>query len=242
MARLSSIACTGSRSKKSVVALTYQSILASKPPWGRYSAASWVSGTNTLTDLTGNGRSATTSGVASGSASGNGATASIAYLAGSTTATIAWPAGSIPINNTICFLTRYATGTNALVMAMSSNNGGDNIWYGHDSSSKAGIMYFNTGYKTPTTNSIVASNWLNFCTSNGLAFPNNILANGSAIGTGSIGPSQGVTTLGINKYTYGGPSDFQFSQLIIWDQVLTATELVTVSNALNTYLSTGVLQ
>ena len=40
----------------------FQTLLAAKAPWGQYSAASWVAGTNSLTDLTGNGRHATTSG------------------------------------------------------------------------------------------------------------------------------------------------------------------------------------
>ena len=71
-----------------------QQLLASNAPWGRYDAAAWVAGTNTLTDITGNGRHATTVGVTSGLASGSGATAPIAYLDGaSAAATISFPVG-----------------------------------------------------------------------------------------------------------------------------------------------------
>ena len=243
MKRLSSIACTGSRSKKSVALTAFQTLIATKVPWGRYSAASWVSGTNTLTDLTGNGRSATTSGVASGSASGNGATASIAYLGGTTTTYIQWPAGCIPATATFASITRYATvGTKRRVLT----GGSVNFIHGHYNGGR-GIVYYGDRFLEQATVG-TATDWVGMVSTNNAAaaFPNNVLVDGVArgIAVGGAGGTGALPDLRINNegFATGETSDFQFAYLLIWDQALTASEMATVATALNTYLSTGVLQ
>ena len=222
-----------------VVALTpFQLLLASKAPWGRYSADAWVAGTNSLTDLTGNGRHATTAGVTSGSAAGFGATASIPYLAGTITNTILWPAGSIPAAYSICAITRYTNGAANQERTLTSRT---NNWLQGHHANKRGVAFNNTAWRTATASTGVLLNWLNCCaTSDGTA-PNNVLVDGTGVGLAVNGGGVAMP-LCINLRPGGEFSDFQFSQLIIWDQALTDSELATVSAALTNYLATGVLQ
>lgn len=240
MPRLSSFATTSQRRKLVSTSTAFQTLLNAKPPWGQYSAASWNSTTNKLTDLTGQGRDATTTGVLSGCATGNGATASIAYVSGTTTSTITWPTGSIPATFTICTISRYVA-TNQQRIFTSVNN---NWMHGHRSGAK-GIAHYVTatnGWKTVEAGiGGVLTNWLNFCGTNNtsIASPNNILANTFAIGNANGG--EGNLILGVNTTGYE-LGDFQISQVLIWDVILTSTEMATVSTALNTYLSTGALQ
>ena len=87
-------------------------------------------------------------------------------------------------------------------------------------------------------------NWLNFCCIRGssVATPNNCLVNQLPSGSSYI-TNTASGTLGINSFTTSGDrGSFEMSQVIIWDVPLSASELLTVSNAFNTYLTTGVLQ
>ena len=220
------------------VVTPFQTLIATKAMWGQYSAASWVSGTNTLTDLTGNGRNATTANLTSGTAAGNGATASIAYLAGTTTGTILWPAGSVPAVYTICSITRYANAAaNQQRLLCSSTN----YWaHGHYAGQR-GITYNGAAWRTPLVNTGVVTDWLNFCATSSAANPTNILLDTNPVGL-AIAGNGAASAACINLSAAGAPSDFQFSQLLIWNQELTAAELAIVAAALNTYLTTGVLQ
>ena len=76
--------------------------------------------------------------------------------------------------------------------------------------------------------------------STSIAVPNNVLVDSVARGT--VNGGTGGYTLSINGSGSQEQSDFQFSQLIIWNQALTTTEMSVVATALNTYLTTGVLQ
>lgn len=222
--------------KVSTGTTSFQTLLVNKPPWGRYSASSW-SGT-TLTDLTTNGRNATTSGVSSGTASGNGSTASIAFLSGSTSNTIIWPAGSIPSTFTIASLTRYATsGTKRRILC------GDTVNFiqGQYNGGRGEAFYGNGFYQGNTIGT--ALNWVGMVGTNSMsvAAPNNVLVDGVALASTNGGLGGGALTINYSTAVPGETSDFQFSQLIIWDQALTAAEMVTVATALNTYLSTGTM-
>jgi hypothetical protein len=210
----------------------FKTLLINKPPWGQYSASSW-SGT-VLTDITKNGHNATTSGVSSGSASGNGSTVSIPYIKGTTTSTILFPTGSIPTTFTIASITRYeTTGNKERILTSTAGN-----WVlGHAGS--RGIAYFGDWMTTQTTKGNI-TDWLRMVANNNGVIPNNILVDG--IGSGIINGGFGNYTLSVNMSPYGQTSDFQFSQLIIWPQALTVEEMQIVSNALENYLSTGVLE
>lgn len=223
----------------------YKKLIKSVPPWATYNASSWDSATNTLTDLTGNGRNATTFSVTQGVASGNGATANISYLEGTKTSTITWPSGSIPITFTICSLTRYPnTINNGRILAGKTIN-----WlHGHYNNTNSGVtstgiaFYYDNfvsgGSNEPKTN------WVNMCGTNSASvpFPNNILVNKIPSGTRNASSNTSSDILAININPFSETGDFQFSELIIFDTALTAAQMVIVSNAMDTFMNTGVLQ
>ena len=80
---------------------------------------------------------AVTSGLVYGNSSGNGASASIAYVTGTTSSTIVWPQGSIPSTFTVCSLTRYTGSTNARILNSVSNN-----WFHGHWSNRRGMAYY----------------------------------------------------------------------------------------------------
>ena len=220
----------------------FQQLLVSKPPWGQYDATNWVQGTLTLTDITGNGRHGQgAGGITQSTGSGNGATASINSIGGTTTATILWPTGSIPNPYTTCSITRLATGTQNRVLQSETDN-----WVGtHHGQGAGGIkrgVHYNGTWKTLQVNTGTITNWLNFCTTSGNTFPNNVLLDGNGVGIAS-GSNGVVSKLAINIGPFvNEKSDWSFSQLIIWNQVLTPAEMVIVSTSFTNFLATGILQ
>lgn len=214
----------------------YKQLLIDKKPWGRYSASSW-SGTS-LTELGGNSsRNATTSGVVSGTSSGNGANASVSYLTGRTIDSILWTSGSIPSIFTIFSITRYIVGGNQQRILQGTNN---NWMHGHWDSFR-GICNYRK-LVSPYSNTGVKSDWLVCSGTNStiVNVPNNVLLDGVPVGT-ALGLSTADDILSINGFNDAQPSDFSFSQLFIFDQALTANEMTIVSNALMNYLATGIL-
>ena len=217
--------------------MAIQILLINKPPWGRYNASNFV-GTQ-LTDITGNGRHGLMSAsVTSGSASGNGATASINSIGGGTTATLLFPTGSIPAPYTICSISRYTGGTFGRILQSST----DNWLHGHHAAGpiKRGVHY-NGAWRTDQIGAGVSTDWLNFITTSGNTSPNNILRDGVGVGI-SAGSNAIVSELAINIGPYSNEvSNWGLTQLIIWNQVLTPAEMVIVSNAFTQFLATGVL-
>ena len=209
-------------------------LLPGKSPWGIYDASKWNSSTNVLPEARGNGFNVTSTGViTSGAESGYGAAASIPYLTGTATSVLLWPVGSIPPAFTICSITRYNTNYNASRI-LQSNSG--NWMHGHWNGNR-GFVYYN-GFSTATTGVPPATDWLNCCAKNGGTAPNNVRFNGVAYGTAVSIAAFGQ--LSIN----GNPSteicnDWKFSYVVIYNSILTDAEMLSVSNKLNLYLSTG---
>ena len=243
MGKMSSIKNVRTSKLTGLTGLTaFQTLLINKPAWGQYSASSW-SGT-TLTDLTGNGRNATTSAnMALGSTTGNGATSTITSIGGTRTGTISWPVGSLPTTYCIASLTRYNTGTNQRVINGSSAT--IDFLQGHWNGGR-GMVYANGWKQQSNTGTLL--NWVGMVNTNSasVSAPNSVLIDGVASSTSNGGVGSGPTGVGLRinvaTGTFDQPSDFEFSQLIIWDVVLTATEMSVVATALNTYLSTGILK
>ena len=221
----------------------FQQLLNSKPPWGKYSASSWVQSTLTLTDETNRGRHGVgTEGIGSisqSSGSGNGATASIPFIAGNNNTSFIWPSGSYPPNHTIAVLSRY-TGT---IQNRIFTSNTDNYAIGHHLNKRGSLSSggaLNGFGDIPPT-----GDWLNLVYTNAVAgtnpTPNNILVNG--VGTGTLNGAGSVSSsrLGINVFSGGEQSNFQFSQVIIWDVALTPAEMVIVSDAYANYLLRAVL-
>jgi hypothetical protein len=215
-------------------ARTAQDVINQYPPWGAYSAANYSNGI--LRDLTGNRRNAICSGVTAGSGSGNGASANIPYLSGTTTSTIEWPSGSIPQLFTLCSITRYAGSQHQRILQGKSNN----FLHGHWRASR-GQAFYNTGFNSGGYGGGIAGNvldWLVFCGKNAGNPPNNILANNQPIGI--LGGGNGNNTLTINiSGEYNEKSDWDFTYLLIWEGTLSDTDMTIISSALTDYLATG---
>jgi hypothetical protein len=201
-------------------------------PWGAYFANDW-SGT-TLLDSSGNGRHATTSSgnITKTSDIGNGATGVITYISGGTSATITFPTGSIPTNFTILTLTRYSGSTKGRIVV---STGSGNWLHGHYAGNR-GVCHYDS-WKTANSNRGTNTDWVCCIGKNGGATPNNILADGVAIGT-EIG-GNGSYTLGVNNYQYGETSDWALSAVIIYNSHLTNYHMNKLNDFINTYKSSG---
>ena len=235
-------------------------------PWGIYDAANWssiASGTGTLIEARNNGRNITTSGtITKVTASGNGATASIPYITGTTATTLTWPSGSIATNFTICGITRYSetqtTKHRILTTARVTQQGTGNNWLlGHwngyisGTNGRVGMAFFNNWKTITTANSVTVTsvnNWLVSCGSNN-ANPGgtannykNIIMNNIPVGVATGGTiNQGSDIIGINLIS-DEISDFAFTYLVIYNSILTDAQMESVSQKLNNYLVTGSMQ
>jgi hypothetical protein len=212
--------------------INLKNLLINKPAWGIYSAESFNN--NILYDLTNNNRNAICTGVTLTNGSGNGASASIPYLYGSTTSKIIWTNGSIPTNFTICSITRYAGPTQQYILS------GKNTNWGHGHIFSRGNAFYGFQYLT-LGNIGNAYDWLVACGKNTSSFssnPNNFIADGVGVAR-SYGP-YGNDTLTINNGLYNYNSDWAFSHVLIWDQNLTDSEMFIVSNFLLDHLSKNI--
>ena len=214
--------------------MSIYSFLKNKIPWGMYAAEMFMG--NTLYELTGNGRNATCVGMtlSFGIGTGTSQPIEIPYLPGSTTSYIDWPIGSIPINFTICSITRYAEGKSGRVLSSKTPN-----WYHGHFNGGIGVCYYGL-YITSTggISSAYSRPWVVVCGKNNSTLSGNVLVNGIPRGT-SNGGVGGQTALTINNGSPGNPSSFAFSHVIIWDQTLSDSELKFVSDFLLDYLATG---
>lgn len=214
----------------------FQKLLINKPTYARYTAANYDTATNILKETTNNGINATGTAITKGTTNLNGAIATIDYIKGTSTSKVIFPSGTIPSTYTMCCLTRYAGPTYGRILQSVEQN-----WLlGHWNNNRG--VHYNGSWRTNQVSTGIKNNWLNFCGTSGGVAPSNILVDGVAIGI-SIGSSPIVSSLSIN----GGllypseTSDFEFSQVLIWNVVLTATEMKTVSDAIANYLATGIL-
>jgi hypothetical protein len=213
-------------------------LIANKPPWGMYSA--FFSANNTLSDLTGNGKHATTTGMTYAWTNGNGAASNVNMIYGSTTSKIEWPEGSLPANFTICSLTRYTGSTNSTrehILAGKTTN----VFHGHDQY-RRGVACYQNGYITAQQNNGNQNDWLIMCGRTNGTSPNNILINnGIGVGTGTSSISADILVINaatVHPYSTLN-SDFAFSELFIWNQELNVYEMRVVANYFQQYLNTG---
>ena len=233
-----------------------------RPSYGWYSAEYWSGSQNILWDRSGQNNNAVTSGVTLGAGSGNGATSSgVTYLTGGTSSTVQWPSQSIPGTFTMCGLTRYvAGGTNQLILTGTNSNTGScggcsvcgrwdnwrNLWvyyFGHynpttnNANAQRGVVYQNS-WVTSQASVGTLTDWLVVCSSNNGA---NTLINGvssSGVPDGCVNNPGG--TLSINLNGGGFQSSFGYSQLMIWNSVLTTAQVQAASAMLTSYLSAGI--
>ena len=218
-------------------------LITGKTPWGIYDASLWDSSNQKLPEAMGNGRDATGSGsIGLSNSRDNGAAASIPYISGTTASGLIWPAGSIPTNFTVCSITRYTNTDSSKqrrILSSSIIYTADDFLHGHWER-KRGVAYY-AGWKTLDNVSIGTNltDWLVMSGNNGTATPTNILADDVSRGnaTGGVGGS----ILSINSNTSVEISDWGFTYLVIYDSVLTASEMSTVHNKLIYYLANGTM-
>jgi hypothetical protein len=115
-------------------------------------------------------------------------------------------------------------------------------WGTNGTSGGNGLAFYEK-WVTPNAGTAQLATWVNMVGSNTGNTPDNVMYNNSSIGLNSGGA--GLKQMAINAIgTYGSSesSDFEFSQLLIWDVPLTTAQMQIVSAALENYLTTGVLQ
>lgn len=213
----------------------FQALIGNKAPWGLYDAAHWSAADGKLREAGGNGRDAVSEGsVTRGSGVGHGARGNVSFISGSTSSRIYWPEGSIPPSFTLCTITRYTGGVKRRLLQAAHGNWFHGHWIG-----AAGTVYYESWQSNPDLRDDGNIDWVVVCGSNGLEPPNNVLFDGVAVGQGSGG--RGGDILAVNPATANHPdeSDWALSFVAIWDKVLAAEEMQTVSDALMEYLDTG---
>jgi hypothetical protein len=139
----------------------------------------------------------------------------------------------------MCSTTRYAgASTNRILTSTSTTDSNKNLVHGHWGGNRGAAFY--GGWVSSYVND-TSPTWLIMCGKNTGAGPGNVYYDGAAHGNGSSNVNTFTDAIGINLGNYGASeaSDFAFSNLLIWDQALTDSEMVAVYDVLNDYLATG---
>lgn len=241
----------------------FQTLYNAKKPWAHYTATKWDATTRTLLDQSGNNRNTLPNTLAitkvDPSTATDGASNPLTYIKGDITTELFFPENSIPVQFTICSVTRYSnpsTNQNRILTAA----GGKDWLHGHNSQKRGVAYYGSRDIKDPQTGNVVTpktfntavenvgtkTNWLVMCSKNGGVIPKNVLVDGLSSGYstrsdadpnewGGITPNR-ATQLCINCRALE-KSDWELSQLMIWDTHLDDTEMNTVSQELLSYVA-----
>jgi hypothetical protein len=222
---------------------SFGQLLQTKRPYGIYNAAQWDSMKNILP----NSIDPNTYAIASGGqitfeelVAGNHTL--IPYIYGSTSSTLEWPTCSLASEFTICSITRYVDKSlNKTILRDTKNQ----IIHGHYNGTTGYVKY---GKVISTANTQNPLDWTVCCATSKGIHPNNVLVNGVPTGTGD--DSSIPTNVTGNKLIINGSNDgfsasdtsnFALAYVIIWNQILTTDELKVASDALNSYLKTGII-
>ncbi len=180
----------------------FQTLYQAKRPWAHYSADGWNSASRILADQSGNNRHASSSSqmnTISGpfTTAEAGALNPISFLRGNNAANLQFPQNSIPVNFTICSVTKYAS-TDASMQARILTSAEDVEWWHGHYNKKRGVAKFasqdimsmdgatllvNSVWNTGQTGSNMNLNWTVMCSKNGGITPWNVLVDGQAAGT-----------------------------------------------------------
>ena len=216
-------------------------ILQNNQPWGMYSAGTAV-GTNLNDIFRRECKKATISGsynIKSESTS----TSNISYLEGSQNTVITFPYESLPERYTICVMTKYTSADILTRGRILTTEAPRNWLLGHWANRENGIMY-NDGWKYFDNIhgvSDTSTKWLISCAKSSAKNTSySLIFNDTNRAFSNAGNNYNVSTtrLTINGWPYE-KSNFGFAYLIIWDKVLSDSELLIVSQALTNYSKTG---
>lgn len=210
-----------------------------RPPWGMYTAKS-AFGNNIFDIFNRECRNGTIKGSYFNNTIDSNSP-NVSYLSAKKETVITFPVGSLPENYTICAMTKYSSNINNRNRILTAKYP-RNWLLGHWANFSNGIMY-NDGWKSIdySNNNSTSTDWLISCaksyaknTSYSIIFNDVNKAWVNANGNGDKNAQ-----LTINGWSEGEASDFGFAYLIIWDIVLSDTELLIVSQALSNYAKTG---
>lgn len=214
---------------------TLNLLLKLRVPWGVYDASTvYQNNTSVIIEqLKGGCKNATISGSSSLEKD------NIYYIKGNANTCIEFPEGSMPSTYTICAITKYVNPTsNNYEILKSAYN--PKIAIGHANNTNGIVtkndFKMNTSFKNSNPNN---TDWVITCIkSNGKNVKKTIIINNEQCGFIKLENLQNNNKLIINSNTLNknNCSDFGFSYLIIWDQLLTDNELVMVSKVLNNYV------
>ena len=214
-----------------------------RPPWAMYNAK--YANNGVIPDLFNREcRKATISGQFDIINEKIGINNNITYLKGYTNTIINFPLGSLPEKYTVCVMSKYAnsSGNRSRILTTSMPR---NWLLGHWGNRSNGIMYNDAWKYYDNINDAggTSTDWLISCakssankTSFSIIF-NDVNKAFDYAGENNDNPSS--TYLTINGSWTGERSDFCFGYLIIWDIVLSDSELLTVSQSLTNYVNTG---
>jgi hypothetical protein len=206
----------------------YVNLFIEKPPYIIYSAENFNN--NILYDSSGNERHSTsTNGTITKIYENN-----ICYIYGGVNDNIILADKSVPINFTICSITKY----NGLNRGRILNSTSLNFLHGHHGS-RRGVAYYGNEdvnqWKSEVLNIGIIDDWLVMCGKNETTDSRDLLVDGISKGVAKKG--KGDCILAINKGIHNERSDWAFSQCFIWNQHLTHSEMRNMSELLLYYLN-----
>jgi hypothetical protein len=169
----------------------------------------------------------------------------INYIKGDINSCIEFPENSMPSTFTICAITKYDN-PNANKLSILKTLNDPKIIIGHSDNNRGVVKKFNYGYYTNNTSDASyefkaksSTDWVVTCIkSSGKDIRKTIIINNEKRGSIPLGSLTTNNRLIINSNIIDKRdcSDFGFSYMIIWNQVLSDNELVMVSNILNNYV------
>jgi hypothetical protein len=210
----------------------FQNFLANTQTYAYFRATDLIEDTGKIPAKIG-GFVADTNGVTLDNGDGHRAIASIPFLYGDINSSINFNA-KINKNFTVCSITRYTGTTRKRILCATQSN-----WLHGHHGNRVGVAYYNKTINLTNLPNTLFDDWVVTCGKNGSQPDRNLIANGINRGEQSGGSGTGNATICINDGSYNEKSNFAFSQLLIWDKVLTDNEMQDVSNYLLKYLEDG---
>ena len=167
----------------------------------------------------------------------------ITYLDGDINTSITFPAGSLPINYTICIISKYTNPNNNRGRILTSDSENNPNWLlGHYNNRAVGAMFNDTDVYINNSFDNANTNWRVSCVkSRARNVSYGVIFDDVPVATKQVGINNNTNArLAINGIGYKNElSDFGFSYLLIWDYALSDNELLVVSRTLTNYIRTG---
>ena len=157
---------------------------------------------------------------------GHGAVGKVVALEGTTISKIDF-GPVIKEKFTICSVTRWTGGPMGFIL----QGKGRNWYHGHLVGGRAGYAYYDTAMTSTDTLISPNTNWIVMCGANDRSKP--VLANGVDI---SYAPYKadgyGDVNLQVNQGSFSQTSNFAIAEVVVWNRVLTYTEMYAASGYL----------